>query len=292
MQKKIQWKKYLGLAAAAALLTLALAGCSGGSASGSAAAGSAAPASSGASQNEVIKVGASPTPHAEILNAVADQLASEGYTLEVVEYNDFVLPNTALEDGELDANYFQHITYLNDFNEENGTHLASAAGIHFEPFGLYSQKVASLDELQDGAVVAVPNDTTNEARALLLLEQEGLITLNPEAGITATVLDITDNPKNLQIREVEAAQVPRTLPEVDIAAINGNYALNAGLDIEEAIATESTDGEAARAYVNVLAVKDGTQDEPKIQALAKALASDTVAQFIADNYNGAVVAVS
>ncbi len=292
MQKKIQWKKYLGLAAAAALLTLALAGCSGGSASGSAAAGSAAPASSGASQNEVIKVGASPTPHAEILNAVADQLASEGYILEVVEYNDFVLPNTALEDGELDANYFQHITYLNDFNEENGTPLASAAGIHFEPFGLYSQKVASLDELQDGAVVAVPNDTTNEARALLLLEQEGLIALNPEAGITATVLDITDNPKNLQIREVEAAQVPRTLPEVDIAAINGNYALNAGLDIEEAIATESTDGEAARAYVNVLAVKDGTQDEPKIQALAKALASDTVAQFIADNYNGAVVAVS
>ncbi len=291
MQKKNRWKKYLGAAAAAALLTLALAGCSGGSASGSAAAGSAA-ASSGASQNEVIKVGASPTPHAEILNAVADQLASEGYTLDVVEYNDYVLPNTALEDGELDANYFQHITYLNDFNEENGTHLASAAGIHFEPFGLYSQKVASLDELQDGAVVAVPNDTTNEARALLLLEQEGLITLNPEAGITATVLDITDNPKNLQIREVEAAQVPRTLPEVDIAAINGNYALNAGLNVEEAIATESADGEAARAYVNVLAVKDGTQDEPKIQALVKALASDTVAQFIADNYNGAVVAVS
>ena len=291
MQKKNRWKKYLGAAAAAALLTLALAGCSGGSASGSAAAGSAA-ASSGASQNEVIKVGASPTPHAEILNTVADQLASEGYTLDVVEYNDYVLPNTALEDGELDANYFQHITYLNDFNEENGTHLASAAGIHFEPFGLYSQKVASLDELQDGAVVAVPNDTTNEARALLLLEQEGLITLNPEAGITATVLDITDNPKNLQIREVEAAQVPRTLPEVDIAAINGNYALNAGLNVEEAIATESADGEAARAYVNVLAVKDGTQDEPKIQALVKALASDTVAQFIADNYNGAVVAVS
>lgn len=290
--KKIQWKKHLGLAALAALLTVALAGCSGGSASSSSAASSSADTSaSSAAQNEVIKVGASPTPHAEILNAVADQLAAEGYTLEVVEYNDYVLPNTALEDGELDANYFQHITYLNDFNEENGTHLASVADIHFEPFGLYSQKIASLDELENGAVVAVPNDTTNEARALLLLEQEGLITLNPEAGITATVLDITDNPKNLQIQEVEAAQVPRTLPEVDIAAINGNYALNAGLNVEDAIATESAQGEAAKAYANVLVVKEGSEDEPKIKALIEALTSDTVAQFIADNYNGAVVTV-
>lgn len=291
--KKIQWKKYLGLAALAALLTVALAGCSGGSASSSAASSSAdtSSASAAAAEKEVIKVGASPTPHGEILNAVADQLDAEGYKLEVVEYNDYVLPNTALEDGELDANYFQHITYLNDFNQENGTHLASVADVHFEPFGLYSQKISSLDELEDGAVVAVPNDTTNEARALLLLEQEGLITLNPEAGITATVLDITDNPKNLQIQEVEAAQVPRTLPEVDIAAINGNYALNAGLDVADAIATESSQGEAAKAYANVLVVKEGTEDEPKIKALVAALTSDTVAQFIADNYNGAVVTV-
>lgn len=291
--KKIQWKKYLGLAALAALLTVALAGCSGGSASSSAASSSAdtSSASAAAAEKEVIKVGASPTPHGEILNAVADQLDAEGYKLEVVEYNDYVLPNTALEDGELDANYFQHITYLNDFNQENGTHLASVADVHFEPFGLYSQKISSLDELEDGAVVAVPNDTTNEARALLLLEQEGLITLNPEAGITATVLDITDNPKNLQIQEVEAAQVPRTLPEVDVAAINGNYALNAGLDVADAIATESSQGEAAKAYANVLVVKEGTEDEPKIKALVAALTSDTVAQFIADNYNGAVVTV-
>lgn len=268
-----------------AVLAFGLAGCGAQSASSDKSAGS--------SDDKTITVAATPSPHAEILNdAVKPLLEKEGYTLEVKEFTDYVQPNTVTEEGEVDANYFQHITYLNDFNEENGTHLASAAGIHFEPFGLYSQKIASLDELQDGAVVAVPNDTTNEARALLLLEQEGLITLNPEAGITATVLDITDNPKNLQIREVEAAQVPRTLPEVDIAAINGNYALNAGLNVEEAIATESADGEAARAYVNVLAVKDGTQDEPKIQALVKALASDTVAQFIADNYNGAVVAVS
>ncbi len=285
--KKSLLKKLLVGAIAASLAVVALAGCS----SNSAASSGSAASNAGSSSDTVIKVGASPTPHAEILNAVADQLADEGYTLEVVEYNDYVLPNTALEDGELDANYFQHITYLNDFNEENGTHLESVAEIHFEPLGLYSSKLTSLDDLQDGAVITVPNDTTNEARALLLLEQEGLITLRPDAGITATVMDITENPKNLQIREVEAAQVPRTLEEVDLAAINGNYALNAGLDVADAIATESSAGEAAKAYANVLVVKDGNQDEPKIKALVEALTSQTVANFIADNYNGAVVAV-
>ncbi len=266
---------------------LGLAGCSGSSDSSSQASGSDA----AATDDTTIVVGASPTPHAEILNQIKEELANEGYNLEVVEYNDYVLPNTALEEGEIDANYFQHITYLNDFNEENDTHLVDAADVHFEPFGLYSSKVDALDQLQDGAVVAVPNDTTNEARALLLLEQEGLIKLKEGAGLTATVIDIEENPKNLQIQEVEAAQVPRTLDEVDLAAINGNYALNAGLNVADAIATESDQGEAAQAYVNVIAVKDGNQDSAKTQALVKALETDAVKQFIAENYNGAVVAV-
>ncbi len=278
-------KKVVAGALVASLAAFGLAGCAG---SGSSSSSSAA--QSGGDEN-VITVGASPTPHAEILKAVEDELAKTGYTLNVVEYNDYVLPNTALEEGELDANYFQHVTYLNDFNEENGTHLVDAAGIHFEPFGLYSNKMESLDQIQDGAVVAVPNDTTNEARALLLLEQEGLIKLKEGAGLSATKLDIEENPHNLVIQEVEAAQVPRTLEEVDLAAINGNYALNAGLNVADAIATESDQGEAAKAYVNVIAVKEGNQDSAKIQALIDALETDAVKQFIEQNYNGAVVAV-
>lgn len=282
-------KKLGVVAVAGALAAFGLAGCSGGSDAGSAS--SAASSAAGASDDTVITVGASPTPHAEILNAVADQLAEDGYTLNVVEYNDYVLPNTALEAGDLDANYFQHITYLNDFNEENGTHLTDAADIHFEPFGLYAGKTASIDELADGATIAVPNDTTNEARALLLLEQEGLITLKDGAGLSATVVDIAENPKNLNIQEVEAAQLPRVLNDVDMAAINGNYALEAGLNVADAIATESDEGEAAKAYVNVIAVKEGTEDSEKIKALVKALQSDEVKAFIDETYDGAVVAL-
>ncbi len=286
--KKNFWKKLVAVAAAGALASIALVGCgaSGSSSSSASSAGSAA-----GSADTTIKVGASVTPHAEILNQVKDTLAQEGYQLEVVEYNDYVLPNTALESGELDANYFQHITYLNDFNEENGTHLTDVASIHFEPFGLYAGKSASIEELPDGATIAVPNDTTNEARALLLLEQEGLITLNPDAGLSATVVDIVDNPKNLNIQEVEAAQLARVLPDVDLAAINGNYALEAGLKVSDAIATESSESDAAKAYANVLVVKEGTENEPKIQALIDALESDTVKDFIEQNYDGAVVAV-
>lgn len=246
---------------------------------------------SGAGGDKTIKVGASPTPHAEILNAVKDELAKDGYTLEVVEYNDYIQPNTALEDGQLDANYFQHVTYLNDFNEENGTHLVDAADIHFEPFGLYGGKTASLDALPDGATVAVPNDTTNEARALLLLQQEGLIKLKDGAGLNATVVDIVENPKNLQIEELEAAQLPRSLQDVDIAAINGNYALGAGLKVTDALATESDQGEAAKAYANIVAVKDGNQDSEKTKALVKALTSETAKKYIDDTYDGAVVTV-
>lgn len=292
--RKTFLKKAGAFVACAALSGCLLAGCSSsteGADAGSAADNNAAGTEQPAEGDSVITVGASPTPHAEILNAIADDLASEGYTLEVKEYNDYILPNTALQDGELDANYFQHITYLNDFNAENGTDLVAVAEIHFEPFGLYSNKVTNVSDLADGATVAVPNDTTNEARALLLLEQEGLIKLKDGAGINATVLDIEENPKNLNIQEVEAAQVPRTLDEVDLAAINGNYALNAGLNVADAIATESSEGEAAQAYANVLAVKAGNENDAKTQALVKALQSDTVAQFIADNYAGAVVAV-
>ncbi len=279
-------KKAVAAVAVASLATLGLAGCAGNDASSSSAGTSAA-----AEDSKVIRVGASPAPHAEILGQVKDALAEKGYELEVVEYNDYILPNTALENDELDANYFQHITYLNDFNEENGTHLVDAAGIHFEPFGLYAGKTASVDALADGATVAVPNDTTNEARALLLLEQEGLIKLNEGAGLTATKQDIAENPKNLDIQEVEAAQLPRVLQDVDLAAINGNYALEAGLNVSDALATEGAESDAANAYVNVIAVKEGNELSEKTQALVEALTSDAVKQFIEANYNGAVVAL-
>ena len=240
---------------------------------------------------EVIKVGASITPHAEILAQVKDVLKEQGYDLQIVEYNDYVLPNTALEDGDLDANFFQHQPYLDDFNKENNTHLVSVAAVHFEPFGLYAGKTASLDDLQDGATVAVPNDTTNEARALLLLEAQGLIKLKDDAGLQATVLDIVENPKNLQIQGSEAAQLVRSLPDVDIAAINGNYAKEGGLDVADAIAVEASDSLAADTYANVIAVKEGNENSAKTQALVNAVLSDDVKNYIKETYGNAVVPV-
>ena len=242
-------------------------------------------------EDKVIKVGASVTPHAEILEHVKQTLADEGYTLEIVEYNDYVLPNTALEDGDLDANFFQHQPYLDNFNEENNTHLVSVAAVHFEPFAIYAGKTDSLDDLQDGATVAVPNDTTNEARALLLLEAQGLIKLKDGAGLDATVLDIEENPKNLQIQEIEAAQIVRSLPDVDIACINGNYAKEGGLDVADAIAVEASDSLAADTYANVIAVKEGNENTDKTKALVNAVLSDDVRQFIEDTYGNAVVPV-
>ena len=239
----------------------------------------------------MIKVGASVTPHAEILEHVKQTLADEGYTLEIVEYNDYVLPNTALEDGDLDANFFQHQPYLDNFNEENNTHLVSVAAVHFEPFAIYAGKTDSLDDLQDGATVAVPNDTTNEARALLLLEAQGLIKLKDGVGLDATVLDIEENPKNLQIQEIEAAQIVRSLPDVDIACINGNYAKEGGLDVADAIAVEASDSLAADTYANVIAVKEGNENTDKTKALVNAVLSDDVRQFIEDTYGNAVVPV-
>ena len=236
-----------------------------------------------------IKVGATPAPHAEILEVVKDILAEQGITLEIVEFDDYILPNQALENGELEANYFQHVLYLESFNEEYGTHLVNAGGIHYEPFGIYAGKCASLADLPDGAQVGVPNDTTNEARALLLLEQEGLIKLKSGVGLNATKEDIVENPKHLEIVETKAELLTATLQDVDIAVINGNYAIDAGLKVSDALAIESAEGEATSYYQNVIAVKDGNAYSDKTLALLQALKSDTVKQYIESTYNGAVV---
>ena len=244
---------------------------------------------SGSALAETIRVGASITPHAEILNVVKPILAEQGYDLEVVEYTDYVLPNTATESGELDANYFQHQPYLDDFNAQNGTHLVSVATIHYEPFAIYAGKSDSLENIADGATIAVPNDGTNEARALLLLEAQGLIKLREDAGFTATKLDIEENPKNLDIVEMEAAQLPRVLPDVDFAVINGNYAIQGGLKVADALASESVESESAQTYANVLVVKEGNENNPAILALVDALKTEEVRKFIEDTYEGAVV---
>ena len=237
-----------------------------------------------------IKVGASVTPHAEILGVAKELLAKEGYTLEIVEFNDYVLPNTSVEDGELDANYFQHRKYLADFNEKNGTHLVEVVPVHYEPFGIYAGKTKSLEELADGAKIAVPNDGTNEGRALLLLEAQGLIKLKENVGFTATKLDIVENPKNLEIQELDAAQLVRALDDVDLAVINGNYAIQGGLSAgKDALAVEDKDSEATQTYANVLAVKEGHEKDAGILALAKALQSEEVKKFIEENYDGAVI---
>lgn len=252
-------------------------------------AGSEAGSEAAPADLEKIVVGASPAPHAEILRAAQDVLAQKGYELEVLEYVDYIQPNLALESGDLDANYFQHLPYLESFNEENGTKLVSAASIHYEPFGIYAGKTSSLDELADGATVAVPNDTSNEARALLLLEAQGLIKLKEGADLTVTKNDIVENPKNLNLYEVEAAQIPRVVEDVDVAVINGNYAIEAGFKVSEALAVEDSESIAATTYGNVIAVREGQENDAKIQALVEALTSDEVKSFIEDTYDGAVV---
>ncbi len=240
-------------------------------------------------ESTTIKVGATPAPHCEILEVAKEVLAAKGYELEIVEFNDYIVPNDSVEQDELDANYFQHITYMNSFNEEHGTHLVSVAGIHYEPFGLYAGKCATLEELADGAQIAVPNDSSNEARALLLLQQEGLITLKEGVGLAATKDDIIDNPHNYDIVELDAHLLPTTLQDVDMAVINGNYAIDAGLKVSEAVAVEAADGDAAVAYVNVLTVKEGNEENAGIQALVEALQSEEVRTFIETTYEGAVV---
>ena len=297
-------KKTFGVVTAAVLAAASIVGCSGNKAAETTAAETTAAESSAAettaettaeettaSSGELQKivVGASPAPHAEILKAANDVLKEKGYELEIKEYVDYIQPNLALESGDLDANYFQHLPYLESFNKENGTNLVSAGAIHYEPFGVYAGKTTSLDELQDGATIAVPNDTTNEARALLLLEAQGLIKLKEDAGLTATKNDIVENPKNLQLYEVEAAQLPRVIGDVDVAVINGNYAIEAGYKVSDALAVEASDSLAATTYGNVVAVRAGEENDPAIQALIEALTSDEVKAFIESTYDGAVV---
>ena len=243
-----------------------------------------------ADELETISVAATPAPHAEILEFAKPLLEEKGYDLDIQVFEDYVVPNNVVDSGELDANYFQHINYLNAFNEEKGTKLVNAGEIHYEPFGIYAGKKASLDEVADGDTVGVPNDTTNEARALLLLAAQGWITLDPEAGITATPEDITENPYNLEIEPFEAASVARHIDEVSYVVLNGNYALEAGLNAgTDALAVEAADSDAIQQYVNVIAVAEGNENEPKIQALVEVLKSDEVKAFIEEKWNGAVV---
>lgn len=264
-------KKVLALIAVAALSVSALTGC-------------------GANKSDkVIKVAATAVPHAELLEQAKPILEAQGYTLEVQVFNDYVQPNNVVEAGDFDANYFQHIPYLEQFNAEQGTHLVNAGGIHYEPFGIYPGIRSDLSDI-DGAVIAVPNDTTNEARALLLLQDNGIITLKDGAGLTATKIDIVENPYNVELVEVEAAQVPRVLPDVDFAIMNGNYAMEAGFSVaKDALTYESAESEAAATYVNVIAVKEGNENADKIKALVAALKSDTIKQYITDNYDGGVI---
>jgi D-methionine transport system substrate-binding protein len=243
----------------------------------------------GESQTTTIKVGASPTPHAEILEAIKPVLTEQNINLEVVVFDDYVLPNEALDNGELDANYFQHQPYLSDFNANKGTDLVSAAAVHYEPMGIYAGQVKSLDEIPDGASIAVPNDATNEARALLLLEQAGLIKVREGAGLEATAVDIIENPKNIKLQEVEAAQVSRTLPDVAVGVLNGNYALVAGLSAKDALETEDPNSIAAQTFGNILAVRRGDEGSDTIKALVAALTSDTAKQFIEKQYQGSVI---
>ena len=279
--RKGKLKKALALALTGAVIIGAFAGC-----------GAKKDSSSDTKKEETKKIviGASPSPHADILKVAKKELKKEGYELEIKEYSDYVQPNTALESGDLDANYFQHKPYLDDFNKKKKTHLVSAGMIHYEPFGIFPGKTKTLKDLKKGATVAVPNDTTNEARALLLLQDQGLIKLKDGAGLTATKKDIVENKKDLAIKEIEASQIPRSLKDVDIAVVNGNYALQAGLKVnKDALATEDADSVGAKTYGNIVAVKKGNEKLAATKALIKALKSDTVKKYINDKYDGAVV---
>ncbi|MBP1584463.1 MAG: metal ABC transporter substrate-binding protein [Lachnospiraceae bacterium] len=268
-------------AAATLTLTLSLAGCG----SSSQANGSTVSASG----NTVIKVGANITPHAEILEQAAPILAEKGITLEIVKIEDSVTPNTGVIEGSLDANYFQHVPYLDQFNSENGSDLVSIGAIHYEPFGIYAGKTTDLAALPDGATIAVPNNVTNEARALLLLAQEGLLTLKEDAGITATIGDIIDNPKNLVFKELAPEQLVAALPDVDVAVINGNYAIEGGLHVSQALAVEANDGLAAVTYGNIIATSPDKAQNEALVALVEVLQGEEISKFINDTYDGAVV---
>lgn len=257
------------------VLALSLAACGGGNA-----------------DSKTITVAASPTPHAEILKVAAEVLAKEGWTLEIKEYTDYVQPNNVVEDGEIDANYFQHVPYLDTFNADNGTHLVSVAMVHYEPFGIYAGTKSAIADLAEGDKIAIPNDGSNRARALLLLEAEGVIKLKEGVGMDATDLDIAENPLNLDIVQMEAAQIANVRDSVALAVINGNYALQAGLNAgTDALAVEDAESISATTYANVLVVKEGNEENEKIQALVKALLSEAVRDYINNTYSGAVVPI-
>ena len=260
----------------------ALSACGGGSSSGSEGGDDSA--------DKTIKVAASPTPHAEILNSISDALAEEGWTLEVVEFEDYVQPNVATTEGDVDANYFQHVPYLDEYNTENGTDLVAVGNVHYEAMGVYKGSKDSFDALADGDKIAVPNDTTNEARALQLLAANGVITLKEGVGLEATKTDIVDNPKNVEIVELEAASIPGALADVALGVINANYALGASLTTDDAVAYEASDSEAAETYVNVIVVNKGNEESEKTKALVAAIQTDAVKKFIEEKYNGAVIA--
>lgn len=271
MKKSVSRKRFASLLSAAVLTAVTLTGCGGGS------------------DDKTITVAASATPHAEILEQAKPLLEAKGYTLEIKVFSDYVQPNNVVESGDFDANYFQHNPYMEQFNAEQGTHLVNAGNIHYEPFGLYPGKSSDLADMQ-GATIAVPNDTTNEARALLLLQDNGYLTLKEGAGLTATKLDIVDNPYSIEIVELEAAQIPRTLQDVTFGIMNGNYAMEAGYTVSEnALLYESEDSDATTTYVNVIAVKEGNENSAKIKALVEVLKSDEIREYINNTYNGGVV---
>ena len=290
-------KKILALTLSAILCLGLLAGC--GTDSGTAATdpaeSSAEPSadSTGGGELETITVGASITPHAEILDAVRGELEALGYDLEIVEYTDYILPNVSLSDGSLDANYFQHGPYLETYNAENGTDLVNAASIHYEPMGIYPGSKTSLDELAEGDTIAIPNDGSNETRALLLLQDLGYITLADgiDASSNATIEAIVDNPLNLEITEMNAENIPHILADVAFGIINGNYALQADLTGDDALASESADSDAAQTYANIVACRNGDENSDKVQALITALTSETCREYIESTYNGAVVPI-
>lgn len=273
-------KKILALALAGVLVVGALTGCG----------SSKSESSEKKTDDKKITVAASATPHAEILEEAKTLLKDKGYELEVKVFDDYVQPNNVVESGEFDANYFQHVPYLEQFNEEKGTHLVVAGKIHYEPFGIYHGTKKDLKDIAKGDKIAVPNDTTNEARALLLLQDNGIIKLKDGAGIKATVNDIEENPNNIEIVELEAAQVPRVVNEVAYVVLNGNYALEANYTVKkDALAYEKSDSEAAKTYVNVIAVKEGNENSEKIKALVDVLKSDSIKKFINEKYDGAVI---
>lgn len=283
----MKFKKWIATALVATLAVGLFAGCGDNNNS----TGSSAAESGASSDDKVITIGASVTPHAVILNHLADQFEKEGYELKVVEFTDYVQPNNALEAGDLDANYFQHQPYLDNFNEENGTDIVSVGANLYIPMAIFSEKLTNLDSIPDGATIAVPNDTTNEARALLLLQENGFIKLKDGVDIKATVMDIEDNPHNLEFVEMDAAQIPRAIKDTDLAIVNGNYALDAGLNLDDALLIESSDSTTAQTYANVIAVRAGEENTEKTKVIVKILTSDETKQYIQDSFNGAVLPI-